>query len=101
MKKYVAYIVAALILVSFTTNYAQTKTPKVTKKQVNQQKRINEGIKSGELTKKEVVKLQRNQVKFQRKKKMAKADRVVAKKERANLNRLPNRNSKKKLYSKT
>ncbi len=66
---------------------AQTVTPKVKDRQINQQQRIRQGVKSGELTKRETVKLQKQQARIQRSKKKAKADGVVTKKERAQLQR--------------
>ena len=73
---------------------AQTATPKVKDRQVNQQKRIRQGAKSGELTKKEAVKLQAQQKHIQRTKKRAKADGKVTKKERAKIHNKQNKASK-------
>lgn len=67
---------------AFTTQ-AQTATPKVTKRQVKQQKRIQHGVANGELTKGETVKLQKQQQRINRSKKRAKADGNVTKKEKA------------------
>lgn len=79
---------AALFLMGFTlTMQAQTATPKVTKTQVKQQKRIKQGVKSGELTKKEAVKLEVQQKHIQKTKKQAKADGVVTRKEKRQLKR--------------
>ena len=72
---------------------AQTVTPKVAKKQANQHARINEGVKSGELTKKEAAALRAREAKLQRDKKIAKSDGKVTPAERAKLNREANRNS--------
>lgn len=84
-----------LFLIGFTfSTEAQTVTPKVTKRQVNQQKRIHQGVKSGELTRKEVVHLQKQQAHIQRTKKRVKADGVVTKRERAKLHRKQTRASK-------
>ena len=77
----------SLFFVGFAfTASAQTATPKVTKQQVRQQKRIAHGVKNGELTRGEVAKLQRQQRSINRSKKRAKADGVVTKKERVVLN---------------
>lgn len=73
---------------------AQTATPNATKRQIKQQKRINQGVKSGELTKKEVIQLQAQQKHVQKTKKRAKADGVVTKKERAKIARKQARASK-------
>ncbi|MEO0471044.1 MAG: hypothetical protein AAF206_15560 [Bacteroidota bacterium] len=77
----------SLLFVGFAfTASAQTATPKVSKKQIRQQKRIAQGVKSGDLTRGEVAQLQRQQRSIQRSKKRAKADGVVTKKERVILN---------------
>ena len=76
------------------SSQAQTATPGVKNRQVNQQKRIQQGRKSGELTRKETAKLQAQQVHLQRSKKRAKADGVVSKRERAQLHRKQTRASK-------
>ena len=73
---------------------AQSATPGVTKRQVKQQARIQQGKKSGELTKPETVKLQAQQAHIKRSKKRAKADGVVTRRERAKLHRKQNRASR-------
>ena len=73
---------------------AQTATPKVVKKQIKQQKRIHKGVKSGALTKKETIKLQKQQKHINRTKRKAKSDGVVTKKERAKIHRKQTRASK-------
>jgi hypothetical protein len=44
--------------------FAQTATPVITEKQINQQARIHEGVKSGELTRKEKRHLEMAKQKF-------------------------------------
>ena len=66
---------------------AQTATPKITKKQINQQARINQGVRSGELTVHETKQLERQQAKIQMDKKIAKSDGVVTKAERTKIRR--------------
>ncbi|MEM8906460.1 MAG: hypothetical protein AAGD05_01335 [Bacteroidota bacterium] len=84
-----------LFLLGFAfSTQAQTATPKVVDRQVTQQKRIQQGVRSGELSKKETVRLQKQQRHINRSKKRAKADGVVTKKERAQLHRKQNRASK-------
>ncbi len=56
---------------------AQTKTPKVTKRQIKQQKRIVHGAKSGELTYKEAKNLEKQQKRINRGKRKAKSDGAV------------------------
>lgn len=78
---------------AFTTS-AQTVTPKVTKRQVNQKKRTVQGIKTGELTKGEVAQIHTQQKAVNRTKKRAKADGTVTKKERAVIQKRQNNASK-------
>lgn len=76
-----------------STAMAQTATPRVTKREVKQQARINQGVKNGELTKREAVKVEAQQAKINRDKKQAKADGVVTPRERAKLTHEQNRAS--------
>ena len=90
--------ISAGLLFAFVTiasaGFAQTKTPVIKERQENQQKRIAEGVKSGELTAKETKHLEGREVKIQKDKKEAKADGVVTKQERAKLRREENRTSR-------
>ncbi len=76
------------------TAFAQTNTPVVTERQGNQQARINEGVKSGELTRREAAKLRAEQRAIRAEKRMAKADGVVTPAERAKIRRDQNRASR-------
>ncbi len=69
-------------------------TPGIDKRQENQQKRIDAGVKSGQLTEKEAARMEKRQEKLQKDKEKAQADGVVTKKERHHLNREADRNSK-------
>ena len=89
----VAGLVLAFVSVASVSN-AQTQTPVVRERQENQQKRIGEGVKNGELTAKETRHLEAREVKIQNDKKEAKADGVVTARERAKLNREQNRASR-------
>lgn len=84
-----AAAIAVIVLASLPAE-AQTRTPKVTERQVNQQQRINQGVESGELTRREAGKLQTQQAKVQRTKTKAKADGVVTQGERAKIHRQQN-----------
>ena len=70
------------------------ETPKVDKREKKQQKRISEGRKSGELTKKESAKLDAEQAKIRHDENKAKSDGVVTTKERAKLQKEENKASK-------
>jgi hypothetical protein len=75
------------MLVLATAMFAQngTKTPVARERQENQQERIGQGVKSGELTAKETARLERQQHRIQRDKRQAKADGTVTKAERAEI----------------
>jgi hypothetical protein len=70
------------------------KTPRITKRQINQQERIQQGVKSGELTKGETRLLEKEQMKIQKDKKAAKADGVVTPQERRKILREQNKASR-------
>jgi uncharacterized protein (DUF3084 family) len=95
MKKKMFSILTALclsIMVS-SVGFAQegnTKTPGVRKRQINQQKRIGQGVRSGELTKKEVKKLEHEQREINQEKKEAKADGTVTAEERKEIHKEQN-----------
>ena len=62
-------------------------TPRIDQRQVNQEKRIDQGIKSGALTPQEAGKLEKREAKIESDKIAAKADGKVTKAERRKLNR--------------
>lgn len=63
--------------------------------QKNQAKRIKQGVKSGELTKREARKLVQGQKKVNRMKKNAKADGVITKRERVKIKKEQKKQSAK------
>lgn len=80
---------AALVLAAFAVQ-AQTApnpaaTPGIDQRQANQEKRIDQGIASGQLTKPEERRLERQQDRIDRAENRAKADGVVTKQERKRL----------------
>lgn len=72
-----------------------TATPNINKRQIQQQKRIGEGVRSGELTAKEAANLEMREAKIQADKREAKSDGVVTDAERARLQAQENRVSRK------
>ena len=93
MKTKLMILVPVVVFVAFVVN-AQTATPKVTKRQLNQQERISQGKKSGALTNKEAATLEMREAKVQHDKVVAKSDGVVTPAEKAKLNREENRTSR-------
>lgn len=80
----------ALALLSVVTLFtasamAQTATPKVDQRQINQQQRIDQGVSSGTLTEKEAAHLEHGQAHVKNIEDRAKSDGKVTKRERAHL----------------
>jgi hypothetical protein len=81
-------IFSILIALSMSIGFAGVslaQTSKIKERQKNQQTRILKGVKSGELTAKETLRLEKEQLRIQKDKKDAKADGNVTKKERAKI----------------
>jgi hypothetical protein len=76
---------ALLTLAGTALATAETNTPVVDKRQANQQRRIDQGVGSGQLTDKEAARLQKGQEHVQDLETKAKADGKVTAKERARL----------------
>lgn len=85
----------AIVCASFGSMYAQVKTPVVDQREQNQQKRIEQGVKSGELTPVETRRLERQEGKIKADEMNAKADGKVTPAERRKLHRELNRESKR------
>jgi hypothetical protein len=69
---------------------AQTNTPNIDQRQANQQQRIDQGVKSGQLTGKEAARLEKGQEHVQKVEDKAKADGKVTKNERARIQHAEN-----------
>ena len=75
---------------------AQTQsTPRIDQRQQNQERRIEQGEKSGALTKKEAARLEKGQARIQKMENKAVADGKVTAKERARIEKAQNRESRK------
>ncbi|MEP6701990.1 MAG: hypothetical protein ABJB04_03300 [Betaproteobacteria bacterium] len=84
MKSLKLLTLAATLCVASTV-FAQTATPVVTERQENQKARIQQGVRSGELTPREAGRLRAEQRTIRAEKRLAKADGVVTRAERARL----------------
>lgn len=84
MKKVVVYVSAA-ILGSSSMVYAQANTPGIDQRQANQERRIDHGIATGQLTEREATRLGRLQQHIDNLENKAKADGTVTKGERARI----------------
>jgi hypothetical protein len=77
---------AAILLLSAASALAgEPQTPVVDQRQENQQRRIGQGVASGELTPGETILLEKEQAGIRRAERRAKADGDVTPKERARL----------------
>jgi hypothetical protein len=94
MKTATLLLVAAGLLFGTTVSLSQDKTPRVDRREARQQKRIEKGVKSGELTPREAGRLEAREAKIQNDEARAKADGKVTKVERKKLNRELNRTSR-------
>ncbi|HUI31001.1 MAG TPA: hypothetical protein VLX91_12375 [Candidatus Acidoferrales bacterium] len=97
MKTLITAIFVALAISGISMAQEQTTQPpvrpKVAQRQINQQKRIRQGVKSGQLTKGETRNLERQQARIQRTKQMDKAEHggKLTPRNKAQLNRMQNR----------
>jgi hypothetical protein len=90
--------IAALFAVAATAlpAAAQTEsTPRVDQRQANQERRIEQGQKSGALNQKEAARLEKGQARVQKLEDKAAADGKVTRKERVRLGKAQDRQSKK------
>lgn len=93
MKTMVLAIVALTLGVSGMV-FAQAETPGIDQRHANQEKRIDQGIASGQLNQREANRLDREQNRIDRMENRAKADGVVTDKERARIGGAQNRASR-------
>jgi len=96
MKRTVILGLAALggILAAAPAFADDPATPGVERRQQVQQRRIGQGIKSGQLTPREAVRLEREQAGIERAQRRAEADGKVTPRERARLHRKQDRASR-------
>ena len=82
-------IIAAVVIAAFALpglSLAQTaSTPRIDKRQERQDKRIEQGVKSGELNKKEAARLEKGQARVQKMEDKAMTDGKVTRKEKARI----------------
>lgn len=71
-----------------------TATPRIDQREANQERRIEQGEKSGQLTAREANRLEKEQGRIERAEDRAKADGKVTAKERAHLNNMQDRASR-------
>lgn len=97
MSKVLIKMLGICMAVTFMTTaiYAgSTDDPVVRKREQNQEKRIERGVKSGQLTPREAARLEREQAKIKRDEQQMKSDGKLTVQERKKLKREQNRASK-------
>jgi hypothetical protein len=91
----IALVIAALPGVALAQATDTKSTARIDKRQEMQQKRIDEGVKSGQLNKKEAARLEQGQARIQKMEDKAMADGKMTKKERKDIEKAQDRQSKK------
>lgn len=89
-----SFLSLVLLAAARTAAAQSNETPNLDKREVRQQQRITQGIKSGQLTPSETANLEARDAKLNADEARAKADGVVTKNERARLQHEANRDSK-------
>jgi hypothetical protein len=82
-KVLIAAVLAALSLPAF----AQNTTPQIDQRQDRQERRIEQGVRSGELTPREAARLKRGQARIRQMERQALADGHISPRERAAIDR--------------
>jgi hypothetical protein len=90
----IALMIAALPGVALAQDSDSKSTPRIDKRQEMQQKRIEGGVKSGQLTDKEAKRLEKGQKRVQKMEDKAMADGKMTKKERARIEGAQDKQSK-------
>jgi hypothetical protein len=94
LTKIVLAVGSAALLTAGALYAGPTDDPGIQKREQNQERRIEQGVKSGQLTPGEAGRLERQQAKIQQDEARMKSDGKLTKKERAKLTREQNRASK-------
>lgn len=78
-------LIVGLMTSATAVAFGQTATPRIDQREANQERRINQGVESGALTKRETKTLDAREGKIARDEEAAKADGTVTHAERAKL----------------
>ncbi|OFZ89002.1 MAG: hypothetical protein A2W21_01220 [Betaproteobacteria bacterium RBG_16_66_20] len=92
MKFVTAAVFAALALPALAQT---TSTQRIDQRQKNQQQRIDQGVKSGQLNRKEAARLEKGQARIQKAEGKAVADGKVTARERARIEKAQDRESRR------
>jgi uncharacterized membrane protein YebE (DUF533 family) len=88
-------VVIGGVLLAAGMAYGQAETPGIDQHQANQERRIDQGIASGQLTQREAERLEKQKQHINTMENKAKSDGVVTKKERSRLHAAQDKASKK------
>ncbi len=94
MKRTILAAVLASLAVALPAA-AQTDTPRIDKREANQQKRIDQGVQSGQLTPREAARLEKGEAKVEKMEAKAKADGTVTKGEKAAIHHAQDKQSRR------
>src|SRR4051812_2056502 len=95
MKVFKIAAVAAIAAFSLPALAQVQSTPRIDQRQANQERRIEQGEKSGALTGKEAARLEKGQARVQKMENKAVADGKVTAKERAKIEKAQDKQSRK------
>lgn len=84
-------ILTVMLMISLFISVDMAQAGKAGNRQIKQQKRIHQGVKSGELTRKETLRLEREQRRIQKTKKEVGKDGKLTPKERLRLEQQQNK----------
>lgn len=89
------FVVPLFVVAQSVQAEDSTATPGIDKRQANQEKRIQQGVDSGSLNKREAARLERGEKRIEKMEEKAKADGKVTPQERARLQHAENQQSKR------
>jgi hypothetical protein len=96
VKNFAKLMAVAAIAAVWIPAYAQTdSTPRIDKRQANQERRIEQGQKSGALNQKEAARLEKGQARVQKMENKAAADGKLTAKERSRIEQAQDKQSQK------
>lgn len=95
MKRSVSILLSVMFVLALGVTVPAQRTPSVDRRQHRQKGRIQQGVNSGELTKREAHRLRRQQAGTKALEAKAKSDGTVSARERARLQRRENRTSRR------
>lgn len=93
---FVKFVSLAAVAVLASPAFAQTtSTPRIDQRQENQERRIEQGVQSGQLNQREAARLEKGQARVQKMENRAAADGKVTAKERARIEREQDKQSRR------